>query len=136
MMLPDVSLRAMRCFAAALMASMVLAQTLGFMHRIIHSPVVHMGHTHEAKHLDATDCREATKTSDSDSGWVGSLFSHQDGDATCRLVDAQSSFEGAFFADTQPVIAQPAIHSIAFSQITSTARAAALFEARGPPSSL
>jgi hypothetical protein len=136
MMLRGASLRALRCFAAALMASVVLAQSLGFMHRIVHSPVVHMGHTQEAKHVDPTDCRETAKTSDSGSGWVGSLFSHQDGDSTCRLVDAQSSFDGAFFAKSQPVIAQPAIHSIAFSQITSTARAAALFDARGPPTSL
>jgi hypothetical protein len=102
----------------------------------VHSPAVHMGHTQEVKHIDHADCSEASKTSDSDSEWIGSLFSHQDGDSTCRLVDAQSSLDGAFFAKAQPVIAQPAIHSIAFSQITSNARAAALFEARGPPRSL
>jgi hypothetical protein len=136
MMLRGASLRVLRCFAAALMASLVLAQTLGFMHRSVHSPAVHMGHTQEAQHTDHAHCSDAAKTSDSGSGWVGSLFAHQDGDSTCRLVDAQSSFDGAFFAKTSPVIAQPAIHSVAFSQITSTARAAALFEARGPPASL
>jgi hypothetical protein len=129
-------MRALRCFAAALMASLVLAQTLGLMHRIVHSPAVHMGDTHEAKHADLADCYEASKIGDSHSGWIGSLFSHQDGDSTCRLVDAQSSLDGAFFAKAQPFVAQPAIHSVAFSQITSTARAAALFEARGPPRSL
>ncbi len=136
MMLSGAPLRALRCFAAALMVSLVLAQVLGFMHRIVHSPSAQMGHTQEAKYVNPVDCHEASKAVDSDSGWIGSLFSHQDGDATCRLVDAQSSFDGAFFAKAQPVVAQPAIHSIAFSQITSTARAAALFEARGPPLSL
>jgi hypothetical protein len=136
MMLRGVSLRALRCFAAALMVSMVLAQTLGFMHRIVHSPAAHMGGAQEAMHVDATDGSESSKISDSNSGWIGSLFAHQDGDSTCRLVDAQSSFDGAFFAKAPPVIAQPATHSVAFSQITSTARAAALFDARGPPQSL
>lgn len=136
MMLSGAPLRVLRCFAATLMASLVLAQTLGFMHRSVHSPAVYMGHAQDVKHSDPSDYSEAAKTSDSDLGWIGRLFAHQDGDTTCRLVDAQSSFDGAFFVKTPPVIAQPAIHSIAFSQITSTARAAALFEARGPPHSL
>lgn len=136
MMLSGASLRVLRCFAAALMASLVLAQTLGFMHRSVHSPAVHMGQAQDVGHSDHADCSEAAKTSANDSGWIVSLFAHQDGDTTCRLVDAQSSFDGVFFAKASPVIAQPTTHSVAFSQITSTARAAALFEARGPPHSL
>lgn len=135
-MLSGASLRVLRCFAAALMASLVLAQTLGLMHRSVHSPAVHMGHAQDVKRSDPADYSEAAKTSANDSGWIGSLFAHQDGDTTCRLVDAQSSFEGVFFAKAPPVVAQPAIHSVAFSRITSTARAVALFEARGPPHSL
>jgi hypothetical protein len=136
MILRGVSLRTWRCFAAALIASLVLAQTLGVVHRSVHGSAVHISDAQGARHVRTTDCGDASKISDSGSGWIGSLFAHQDGDSTCRLVDAQSSFDGAFFAKAPPVIALPAIHSIAFSQITSTARAAALFEARGPPSSL
>ncbi len=136
MTLRSVSLRAVRCFAAALMVSVVLAQSLGFMHRSLHSPIGHAGHTQAAEHGGHADCGDVAKTSGDGAGWMGRLFSHQDGDSACRLVDAQSSFDGAFFAQAQVTIAQPAIHLIAFSQITSTARAAALFEARGPPLSL
>jgi hypothetical protein len=136
MMLRGVSLRALRCFAAALMASLVLAQSLGFMHRSLHNPTGHAGHTQTAEQGDHADCSEGTQTSGNGAGWIGSLFAHQEGDSACRLVDAQSHFDAAVFAQTLVITAQPAIHSIAFSQITSTARAAALFEARAPPYSL
>jgi hypothetical protein len=136
MMLRGVSLRALRCFAAALMVSLVLAQGLGFMHRSLHNPLGHAGYTQAAEHGDHVACGEATQTGGNGSGWIGSLFSHQEGDSACRLVDAQSNFDAAVFAQATAIIAQPATHSIAFSQITSTARAAALFEARAPPYSL
>jgi hypothetical protein len=136
MTLHGASLRALRCFAAALMASLVLAQSLGFMHRSLHNPTGHAGHTQTAEQRGHADCSDATQTSGNGTGWIGSLFSHQEGDSTCRLVDAQSNFDAAVFAQTLVITAQPATHSIAFSQITSTARAAALFEARGPPFSL
>ena len=131
-----VSLRALRCFAAALMASMVLAQSLGFMHRGLHNSMGHAGHSQTTEHGSHADCSEAGKTSGNGSGWIGSLFSHQEGDSTCRLVDAQSHFDAAIYAQTPVITAQSAAHSVAFSQITSTARAGAPFEARAPPHSL
>jgi hypothetical protein len=136
MILRGMSLRVLQCFVAALMVGVVLAQTLGFMHRSVHSPLTESGYGRQAESGEHAQHHEAADTGDCNHGWISRLFSHSDGDSTCRLVDAQSTFDGAFLAPAQAYIAQPAINLIAFSQITSTARAAALFEARGPPGSL
>jgi hypothetical protein len=120
----------------ALMAVLVLAQTLGFMHRSLHSPLTETGHirhttAHESAHQHGEHQDNQTALH-----WVGQLFAHHSDDSVCRLLDAQTSVEGIFSAPALVLLAQAATDLIAFSQITSTARAAALFEARGPPSTL
>jgi hypothetical protein len=112
-----------RAAAVALLVVLVLAQTLGWMHRGLHgasgalsaSPALHA-------HADAP------------SNWLHDLFgSHADG-ADCRLFDVLGKPGCA--AATQAVLPTPApLAFIASSHADFVARWAALFDARGPPSS-
>ena len=62
------------------------------------------------------------------------LFDHDSGSENCRLIDGAASAGMPNQAESAVYIAQAAIFLIAKSQVTATARAAELFEARGPPS--
>lgn len=107
----------------AVVVSIVLMQWLAFVHRIAHNPSVAVGHSIET-HGEHTH---------EPSSWVDGLFAHEDGDITCHLQDALTAMDGGCMYKTAVHIAPPAILLVAFSQIMSIARAAALFEARGPP---
>ncbi len=137
----------------ALLVVAVLAQTLGLVHRsahTAHAPTRMMAHDHgDHQHDDHEHghfthqgahhgMHHASNHSDeAASTWAERLFTeHGDDGAVCVLYDAQATVYGAFIPVVQVFIAQAAIILIAFSQIMSTARAAALFEARGPPAAL
>ncbi len=110
--------------AMVLLLAMLLTQSLGLLHRSVHTS----GHTPDAPH--------AQHDLGQRHAWLEQLFTdHEDG-VTCAVYDAQTTIYGGFMPVVQVFIAQAAIQLIAFSQITSTARAAALFEARGPPAAL
>jgi hypothetical protein len=124
-------------------ASIVLTQWLAFVHRIAHNPWVQLEHSLSytnvdlaAKHNHGSHLH-SIKSRYIDSApsysWLDGLFAHQDGDITCHLHDALATMDGASVAKALVYITSPAILLVAFSQILSTARAAALFEARGPP---
>lgn len=111
-----------------LVASIVLTQWLALVHRIAHNPWAssqhslqhaavehHHGHAHHA------------------SSGLDQLFTHQDGDITCQLQDTLASMDAGCAYIKAIYIPHVAILLVAFSQILSTARSAALFEARGPP---
>jgi hypothetical protein len=126
----------------ALLLVAVLAQTLGLVHRTVHSghqhgyPAVRVlmqdsAHDHEHHHDHGTDlCDESAPS------WLERLFSDHQSGVTCAVYDAQTTVYGSFTPVVHVFVAQAAILLIAFSRITSTARAAALFEARGPPAAL
>ncbi len=110
--------------AMVLLLAMLLTQSLGLLHRSVHTS----GHV--------PDVPNAQHDLDHRHAWLEQLFTdHEDG-VTCAVYDAQTTIYGGFMPVVQVFIAQAAIQLIAFSQITSTARAAALFEARGPPAAL
>ncbi len=155
---------------AALLIALVVAQTIGLMHRSVHTPhaqqgysvqdllaaslpnagmhghndhilAAHSKNTHENDIHSHGGHNAALQYADHDHrhehvSWIAQLFAHQDGGDTCRLIDAQASCDMAFSVLGPVIPAQVAIISIAFSQILSTARAAALFDARGPPATL
>jgi hypothetical protein len=113
--------------AMVLMLAMLLTQSLGLLHRSVHTS----GHTQDVSHAP-----HAQHELDQRHAWLEQLFTdHEDG-VTCAVYDAQTTIYGGFMPVVQVFIAKAAIQLIAFSQITSTARAAALFEARGPPTAL
>lgn len=129
----------------AMLTVAVLAQTLGLLHRSVHNDT-HHGHVNSQNAMQSNDRHDHGHHDHHDhhldhgnqatSSWAERLFAgHGDG-ATCALYDAQTTVYQGFMPVVQVSIAQSAIHLIAFSQITSAARAAALFEARGPPAAL
>jgi hypothetical protein len=126
--------------AVALLLAVVLAQTLGLVHRSLYHPLQHslhgVGAQHSHNHANDTHAHDNDAHSDCSPSWLAGLFAGHSDDAGCRLVDAQSSFGFVFYAASLALTSFVAMELIAFSQITSTARAAALFEARGPPVSL
>ena len=106
----------------ALALALVLAQTLGLMHRVTHfapaglPPAVH--HAQSGEHT----------------GWVASLFAAHASDTDCRLYDPLNH-EGAA---SVPALVLPLVLSsffLALAEGDHVARWAALFDARGPPSS-
>jgi hypothetical protein len=121
-----------------LAAALLFAQLLGLMHGVVHGPqaqlhthphsnVHHDGHRHEHAAL-------AHAEEEGDAGWLASLFSSHDGDSDCRLFDQASDGQAA---PTFPMLSLPLVlSSVAFdiSRGEALARWAALFDARGPPS--
>lgn len=92
--------------------TLVAAQALGLMHRVVHGQ-----HDHEHGH-----------------GGIAALFdSHDEEDAGCRLFDPLNH-EGA--ATVSPLVLPVVLSSffLNFSQGECLARWATLFDARGPPS--
>ncbi len=158
--------RLSRLYIAGLLIALAAAQTFGLVHRTVHSPHAQQGymlqgdsaheeyavakdhrdanshgvaHQHAHSHAHQQIHEQAHEQADDqhDQGsWTTQLFAHQEGGDTCRLMDAQASSDMTFALVAQVLPAQPAIITIAFSQILSTARAAALFDARGPPAVL
>ena len=117
--------------AWVLACTLLLAQTLGLMHGVVHVPQAHVHssghhHDHEHNHADAADA-------DHGAGWLESLFSLHDGDSDCRLFDQAShgSTVPALVAVVLPMVLSSFVFDI--SRGETLARWAALFDARGPP---
>lgn len=127
--------------------ALLLAQLLGLMHGVVHSPQAHLhddtgpahlAHVHDASH-DYSDHQDhdhsAIAHDEHSEGWLASLFSSHEGDSDCRLFDQASHGQAA---PAFPMLSLPLVlSSVAFdiSRGEALARWAALFDARGPPSS-
>lgn len=125
-----------------LASALLLAQLLGLMHGVVHSPQAHI-HPHSHPHSNSNVHRDghhqehaalAHAEEKGEGGWLASLFSSHDGDPDCRLFDQASHGQAA---PTLPLLSLPLVlSSVAFdiSRGEALARWAALFDARGPPS--
>jgi hypothetical protein len=119
-----------------LAASLLLAQLLGLMHGVVHGPQAHI-HSHSHMHRDGHHQEHsalAHAEEEGEGGWLAALFSSHDGDSDCRLFDQASHGQAA---PTLPMLSLPLVLStVAFdiSRGEALARWAALFDARGPPS--
>jgi hypothetical protein len=117
------------CFALAL----VLAQALGMAHRAVHLDLRIIGYEHAAAkhehtqgHTHGEDCASH--------GWLTSLFaSHEEGDESCRLLDANLKSDALNSTVAGVFIALGALFLIAFSQAQLAALRASLAQARAPP---
>ena len=102
--------------------AMVLAQTLGLLHSVVHSPLAESAATSHAA--------EAHTPSDS---WVEQLFAGHGNESDCRIYDQLSH------ADAAPALASVALplalapFVFALLSRLAVARWHALFQARGPP---
>ena len=107
-----------RALLAGLAFALVMAQALGFMHRVVHGPQAHLS--------------ASASVSAAAHGWVADLFASHDDDSSCRLLDAL----GHDAAPVAQVVVLPlALPSfvVATLQGECLARWRALFDARGPP---
>lgn len=123
-----------------LAASLLLAQLLGLMHGVVHGPQAHLhSHSHLHSHQDShhpehAALAHAEEPAEGEGGWLASLFASHDGDSDCRLFDQASHGQAA---PALPMLSLPLVlSSLAFdiSRGEALARWAALFDARGPPS--
>ncbi|WP_431095585.1 hypothetical protein [Polaromonas aquatica] len=137
--LPRIPARALPWLLAA---TLLLAQLLGLMHGVVHVPQAHLDSPvdHEfasahASHDHGDHDHSATVQDEHGSGWLESLFSSHGDDSDCRLFDQASHGQAA---PVLPMLSLPLVlSSVAFdiSRGEALARWAALFDARGPPSS-
>lgn len=105
----------MACWLAL---ALLVAPALGHMHRIVHGPQAHAPHVHGQA---------------SDAHGVADLFAAHDDDSSCRLFDqlSQSDVLAGVPAVVLPLLLVPFLFR-RFER-NAVARAAALFDARGPP---
>ena len=125
-----------------LAAALLLAQLLGLMHGVVHvpqayldSPVHHELASAHASHGHGDHDHSATVQDEHGSSWLEFLFSSHGDDSDCRLFDQASLGQAA---PVLPMLSLPLVlSSVAFdiSRGEALARWAALFDARGPPSS-
>lgn len=123
--------------------ALLLAQTLGLIHGVVHggahashmSHVSHMqlpvsaiagGQEQQHVHDDGLDAGH-------DAGLLASLFSSHDGDSDCRLFDQASHGSAAPAVAPLSLPMVPPSFVVAIFQGEALARWAALFDARGPP---
>ena len=114
-----------------LACAMLMAQTLGFMHGVVHSPI-NGPYTAAGNNVQVT-LQSASQAGELSGNWVDALFSSHHGDNDCRLFD-QASHGSA--APQVAALALPVVlpsFAVAIFQGEALARWAALFDARGPP---
>jgi len=113
------------CLALAL----VLAPTLGHLHRTVHGPHTELAHEWAAGQAHADHDDHAGH----DHGWIAGLFTAHDDDSTCRLFDQLTHSDALA---SLPALALPLVLTpFLFRRLDGIARArwATLFDARGPP---
>lgn len=147
----------------SLLFTLLFAQTLGVMHRTLHSPFAHSNSADRAAHVqndpvDAPNTQHVllnlaqgdNQENDHDghdhhhahvhaphaephTTWLTQLFAHTDGEDACRLMDCTALADSINSAVATVNIAPAALFLIVCSQVAATARASELFQARGPP---
>ncbi len=114
-----------------LACAMLLAQTLGFMHGVVHGPI-YGSYTAAGSNVQVT-LQSGGDGFEPSVNWVDKLFSSHQGANDCRLFDQASHGSAApqLAALALPVVLPPI--AVAIFQGEALARWAALFDARGPP---
>ena len=129
-------MRLARWFLVFVLAAVVAAPAIGFMHRVVHGPqgAIAQGLAGAHGHGDAAHAEDGCHGCDGHgSSWVASLFAAHADDSSCRLFDqlAQSDALPAAAAAALPLLL-PAFLLRRYDGAVR-ARWAALFDARGPP---
>ncbi|MES2415782.1 MAG: hypothetical protein V4614_18465 [Pseudomonadota bacterium] len=117
-----------------LACALLLAQTLGLMHGVVHVP--HGDGSRSGATVTLQSAHLQGEAQAHHGPWVDALFSSHHGDNDCRLFDQSSNGSAA------PQVASLALpvllpsFVVAIFQGEALARWAALFDARGPPLTL
>lgn len=107
-----------RALLAWLAFALVAAQSLAFMHRVVHGPQAQLS--------------SVSQVSQTHASWTAALFANHDDDSSCRLFDAL----GHDAAPSAPVVVLPLAlpaFTLLLQQHECIFRFSALFDARGPP---
>ncbi len=133
------SLRSTNIFIVVL--ALLLAQTLGLLHSVLHTPLGASVHVQDAliagqhdhggsQHRDHADVDQHSV-----GGLFAELFSGHLSDSDCRLYDQVSHFDALVDFAASPLPFVLPIVVLAFLEGLAKARWHAQFQARGPPSS-
>lgn len=115
------SMRFRRLACATLLFALVLAQTLGLVHRIVHAPIG--GHP-------AISASASTKAGTS---WLKALFAGHSNEQGCDLYDQLSHADAVPAASTAAILAHAFDAVPTWHSVGHLAAQAAGFLARGPP---
>jgi hypothetical protein len=110
---------------AWLVAAMLLAQSLGLMHNVLH--------TAAPQGVHAGAALPAGPHEDAGSSWLARLFSGHDNASDCRLYDQVSHGDGI---PTAALLQLPALQPLALTQVMQAlapAKPTIRLQARGPP---
>jgi len=116
--------------------ALLLVQTLGLVHGVVHAPHMPQMQWHDGGHHSAQEQQHRHDDgldADPDAGWLASLFSSHEGDSDCRLFDQASHGSAAPAVALLSLPMVPPAFVVAIFQGQALARWAALFDARGPP---
>lgn len=111
--------------------AVLVAPTLGHIHRVVHGPHVELAHELAADHDHDHDHAGEGQHS---RGWLTALFGHDEADSGCRLYDQLGQGDSLL---TVAALSLPLVlpcFLIRQSQGLALVRWSALFDARGPPS--
>ncbi|AEG94126.1 hypothetical protein [Ramlibacter tataouinensis] len=128
----------LRCTGVvALVLALLLAQSLGLVHRVLHAPALGAGPAAALAHAHAPD-HEVADAHGEDAyahaiGWLAELMASHEESGDCRLFDQQSHGDVvlhlAVLGDSAPAAPAP----LAKPALAVPATPAAPFHARGPP---
>ena len=119
---------------AWLLTAMVLAQTLGFMHNIVHAPAAQHGGQTCLLHTEVHTEVHAGAQERAANAWLADLFAAHDDESDCRLYD---QFSHGDCMPAVPLLCLPTQVLPDFLQMflaSSPSTPDALVQARGPPS--
>jgi len=125
-----------RALVAWLVFSFVATQALGLIHGITHAPGAGsgLGAGQGSGHVTVPAAHDQPARG-AGAGWMDGLFSHDSGGADCRLYDQVGHGDAMPGVPALVLPSVPPVHVFLFFQGEAVARWAALFDARGPPSS-
>ena len=114
-------MRFRRLACSTLLLALVLAQTLGLVHRIVHAPIG--GHP----------AMSASVSGAGDNGWLKALFAGHSSEQGCDLYDQLSHADALPQAPTAAILVPDLDAVLPCHAVGQAAAQAAGFLARGPP---
>ena len=114
-------MRFRRFACSTLLLALVLAQTLGLVHRIVHAP------------LGGHPAMSASVSMTSSTGWLKALFAGHSSEQGCDLYDQLSHADAVPQAPTTAILVPDCNAVLGWHSVGRVAAQAAGYLARGPP---
>ncbi len=115
--------------------ALLLAQTLGFAHRVLHRPhAAGQGGQFASMQAVPAQFQSAAGAQVKPHGHLAGLFQHNDQDPTCRIFDQAGSADSLVCVPAVTLPMALSSYVLLYFQGEVLARWVALFDARGPPS--